>query len=103
MIGNLYHHVLLRSLRSQTLQGAVKQYHVPRGGLFEFVSCPHYLFEILTFVGAACMTQSMHTLLVVFWITCMLSGRAVSTTVWYVDHFGSKYPPSRRHIIPFLF
>ena len=59
MIGNLYHHVLLRSLRSQTLQGAVKQYHVPRGGLFEFVSCPHYLFEILTFVGAACMTQAM--------------------------------------------
>lgn len=59
MIGNLYHHMLLRNLRSQTRQGGVKQYYVPRGGLFEFVACPHYLFEILTFLGAACMTQAM--------------------------------------------
>jgi hypothetical protein len=103
MIGNLYHHVLLRRLRSNAVPGAAKQYHVPRGGLFEFVACPHYFFEIMTFVGAACMTQTVHTFLVVFWVACMLSGRSVATTQWYVKRFGAEYPSSRRHIIPLLF
>jgi hypothetical protein len=110
MIGNLFHHILLKNLRSKGLTAgtgaratAVKTYHVPRGGLFEFVACPHYLFEILTFAGAACMTQSVHTSLVVFWVTSMLTARSVSTTRWYVEKFGPEYPQSRRHIIPFIF
>ena len=104
MVGNLYHHILLKNLRSKgTGATAVKKYYVPRGGLFEFVACPHYLFEILTFAGVACMTQSVHTSLVVFWVASMLTARSVSTTQWYVDKFGADYPPSRRHIIPFLF
>lgn len=43
--GNLYHHVLLSQLRSGDA-GAAKKYVVPKGGLFESLTCPHYFFEV---------------------------------------------------------
>ncbi|MBA0725564.1 hypothetical protein Golax_022143 [Gossypium laxum] len=38
--GNFYHHYLLSKLRTK----GDKEYKIPKGGLFELVICPHYLF-----------------------------------------------------------
>jgi len=110
MLGNFYHHLLLKHLRTQPTNkdsvvstSTLKNYHIPRGGLFELVSCPHYFFELCVWGGAALMTQALHTTLVLFWMTCMLTGRSIATTAWYRAKFGAKYPVDRKHIIPYLF
>jgi steroid 5-alpha reductase family enzyme len=47
--GNFYHHYLLSKLRGE----GEREYRIPKGGLFELVICPHYLFEIMGFLGVS--------------------------------------------------
>ncbi|EAA20926.1 dfg10 protein [Plasmodium yoelii yoelii] len=42
-------HVRLAKLRSKALKNNELPYKVPYGGLFDFVSCPHYFSEILIY------------------------------------------------------
>src|SRR5205807_327267 len=53
--GNARAHVMLRRLRP--VGGHEKR--LPRGFLFELVSCPHYLCEILSWVGFSLATQTL--------------------------------------------
>lgn len=99
--GNLYHHVLLAQLRRA--RTAEKQYFVPEGGLFAYVSCPHYLCEVVSWTGAAMVLPATHTFLVAFWVLGMLGGRSVVTTAWYLEKFGDRYPRSRMNLVPFVF
>src|SRR4051812_5511618 len=52
-LGNARAHRMLRDLRPEGSKLRV----IPRGFLFERVSCPHYLFEILWWVGFALVTE----------------------------------------------
>ena len=49
--GNFYHHYLLSKLRTK----GDKEYRIPNGSLFDFVICPHFLFEIIDFLGISFM------------------------------------------------
>jgi very-long-chain enoyl-CoA reductase len=107
-LGNFYHHWLLASLRkpeaSASADGAAeKAYVVPRGGLFELVTMPHYLFEIVAWFGIALAAQQLNVLLVVAGMTSYLAGRSVATSRWYESKFGDKFPGQRRHMVPFIF
>lgn len=53
-LGNFICHLILSTLRSA--EGSLER-PIPRGFLFEFVSCPNYTFEILAWVGFSIMTQ----------------------------------------------
>ncbi|MBA0571140.1 hypothetical protein Golob_004730, partial [Gossypium lobatum] len=55
--GNFYHHYLLSKLRTK----GDKEYKIPKGGLFELVICPHYLFEILEFLGISLISQTLYS------------------------------------------
>jgi len=101
-LGNLFHHLLLARLRRSGKQ-QVQKYVVPEGGLFNLVSCPHYLFEVLSWAGAAIAAMTVHTWLVAAWVAGMLGGRAKVTTDWYRTKFGKSYPSSRKHIVPYVF
>lgn len=107
MLGNWYHHLLLVQLRRlRSSSGDVprsREYYVPVGGLFEYVACPHYLFEVIMWAGAALVGQTIHTTLAALWVLSMLGGRSLSTTNWYKHKFGDAYPTTRRHMVPFLF
>merc|ERR1712187_646778 len=46
-LGNFYHHWLLPRLRSDSNAANQFKYKVPRGGLFWYVCCPHYLMELI--------------------------------------------------------
>lgn len=76
-------------------------YRVPRGGLFEWVSCPNHLGEILQWAGFALLTWSLPGLAFAFWTFANLAPRAWAHHLWYRQHF-PEYPPLRRALIPRL-
>merc|ERR1740138_1440732 len=105
-LGNLYHHALLAAMRKGTGAQATteaKAYSVPQGGLFPLVATPHYLFEIVAWLGISLAAQQLNALLVTAGMASYLSGRAVASTQWYRARFGEAYPASRKHLVPFLF
>lgn len=103
-IGNLSAHWTLRMLRPP----GTKVRRIPRGGLFEFVSCPNYTYEILSWLGFNLMTKSVAGIL-------FMCAGAFQMLLWaqgkhkrYKKEFDGKdgralYPPSRKVLIPFLY
>lgn len=80
-----------------------KGYMVPRGGMFEVVSCPNYLGELVEWLGWAIMTWSWVGL-GFFLNTCSnLVPRARSHRRWYLEKFPEVYPRARKAIIPFVY
>ncbi|XVE90205.1 hypothetical protein DITRI_Ditri20bG0060300 [Diplodiscus trichospermus] len=98
IIGNFYHHCLLSKLRSK----GAKEYKIPKGGLFEFVVCPHYLFEALAFWGFAFISQTLYSFSYALGTTFYLMGRSYATKRWYLSKF-EDFPKGLKAMIPFLF
>jgi very-long-chain enoyl-CoA reductase len=101
---NLKAHVDLRNLRPAGTR--IRQ--VPKTLLFKFVSCPNYLFEILSWIGFTIASQSIAA------ATFTIVG-AAQMTVWaiakhkrYRKEFDGQdgrelYPKNRKILIPFIF
>ena len=53
-LGNLICHIMLSSMRPA--EGAQDR-SIPKGFLFNYVACPNYTFEVLSWVGFSIMTQ----------------------------------------------
>ena len=108
-IGNLYHHYLLRQLRAamhDKKDGDSKKrtYMAPTGGLFNFVACPHYLFEIVGFLGIAFASLHLHALFVACGMASYLCGRAINTLKFYQATFSEEeWPRERKALVPFVF
>ncbi|KAL4200413.1 hypothetical protein AMTRI_Chr03g56390 [Amborella trichopoda] len=81
--GNSYHHCLL-------------------GGLFGLVVCPHYLFEILGFVGVTFIAQTPYSLAITLGTISYLMGRSYATRKWYLSQF-KDFPRERKALIPYIF
>jgi very-long-chain enoyl-CoA reductase len=96
--GNFYHHFLLSRLRKDSTAG----YTIPSGGLFSYVTMPHYFCELIAWLGLACVTQQLNAFLTVADMMSYLAGRSAATTRWYKSKF-PNYPPERKNLIPFLF
>jgi 3-oxo-5-alpha-steroid 4-dehydrogenase 1 len=74
-------------------------YHIPEGRLFEWVSCPNYLGEIVEWLGWAIATWSWAGLAFALYTVANLAPRAVAHHAWYRRHFPA-YPKRRRALIP---
>ncbi|KAL9540519.1 hypothetical protein MBANPS3_009635 [Mucor bainieri] len=94
---NGVHHLFLSELRSN----GSKTYTIPTGGLFKFVWCPHYLGEIMSFVGIVLLSQHLFILILQLGSAGYLAVRAYNTKKWYSDKF--EEVPSRACLIPFIF
>jgi protein-S-isoprenylcysteine O-methyltransferase Ste14 len=94
---NLQADRVLRRLRGPGEQG----YKVPRDGLYDWISCPNYLGEILEWTGWAVATWSISGLAFAVYTVANLAPRAVSHHRWYRKTF-PDYPPSRKALIPGL-
>jgi len=104
MLCNFYTHLILANLRTKE---DPKARRIPKGFLFELVSCPNYTFEILEWLVYAVMSQSIAS-----WVFLLVGGGQM--TVWAIGKHNAykkeftgengieKYP--RRNIVfPFLF
>ena len=88
---------ILRALRTPGEKG----YKVPRGSLYEWVSCPNYLGEIIEWTGWAIATWSFSGLAFAVYTVANLAPRAVSHHRWYRAEF-PDYPRKRRALIPLV-
>ena len=82
-------------------QGGEKEYKIPRGWLFNYISCPHYFGEIIEWGGWALMTFSLPGLAFFIFTFANLFPRAITSHHWYIRHF-PDYPSSRKAVIPFV-
>jgi steroid 5-alpha reductase family enzyme len=89
--------VLLR-LRGRGESG----YGIPRGGLFELVTCPNYLGEILEWFGYALASWSLPGLAFAVYTGANLVPRALAHRRWYRERYPGDYPPGRRAVIPWV-
>jgi protein-S-isoprenylcysteine O-methyltransferase Ste14 len=78
------------------------QYSIPRGGMFRWVSSPHYLGEIIQWTGWAILTWSLAGLAFALFTFCNLAPRAISNQKWYYQRF-PDYPVNRKTLIPGIF
>lgn len=94
---NLYHHILLRNLRSEN-KG---EYKIPEGGLFKYVNCPHYLMEIIAWIGISILSKYLVVYGLTFVMASYLTARSINTTRWYREKI-PNFPIERKSILPFL-
>lgn len=99
IIGNLYHHILLAKLRKEDRK---KEYKIPKGGLFDIIICPHYLFEILVFWSFFLISQTIYSFSFAMATTFYLVGRSYATRSWYLSKF-EDFPKHIKALIPFVF
>jgi len=88
---------ILRQLRKPDESG----YHIPRGGLYKWISCPNYFGEIIEWTGWAVATWSIAGLSFAVWTVANLAPRAKNHHQWYQEHF-LNYPRERKALLPGL-
>ncbi|GAX12692.1 3-oxo-5-alpha-steroid 4-dehydrogenase 1 [Fistulifera solaris] len=96
---NLQSDAILRKLRHSG-----DGYQIPYGGMFRYVSTPHYFGEIVEWMGF-CIACHMNAASVAFVIytASNLVPRSRAHHHWYQTTFGDKYPRERKAIVPFLY
>ncbi|KAH7284549.1 hypothetical protein KP509_34G059200 [Ceratopteris richardii] len=114
MVTNVWADSILISLRKSSkgdahspastspTESSSKMYKIPMGGLFDLVTCPNYLGEIIEWLGWATATWSFAGLVFFVLTVCNLLPRALAHHQWYLINFPTIYPLKRKAIIPFI-
>ncbi len=76
-------------------------YVIPRGGLYERISCPNYSGELLQWLGFGLASWSLAGLAFFIYCAANLVPRAMASHRWYREQF-TDYPAQRRALIPGL-
>jgi len=82
-------------------RGAHGDYAIPHGGLFELVTSPNYLGELVEWLGFAIACGSIASWSFFAWTFANLAPRALAHHRWYKTTF-TDYPPARRALVPFV-
>ena len=76
-------------------------YQIPRGWLFEYISCPNHFGEIIEWLGFAIAARNLPALSFAIWTYCNLAPRAKNHHTWYKNNF-ADYPKKRKAFLPGL-
>lgn len=88
---------ILRKLRKP----GERDYKVPYGGFYRWISCPNYFGEIIEWFGWAVATWSIPGLSFALWTFVNLAPRARAHHIWYQETF-ADYPEGRKALVPGL-
>jgi 3-oxo-5-alpha-steroid 4-dehydrogenase 1 len=77
-------------------------YKIPKGWLFEKISCPNLFGELIEWTGFAILCWNLPAFTFFVWTAANLIPRALSHHKWYKEKF-MDYPAGRKAIIPYLF
>jgi len=78
-----------------------QSYSIPRGGMFNRVSCPNHLGEIIEWAGFALACWNLPALAFAIWTVANLGPRAIAHHRWYKATF-PDYPDDRKALIPYV-
>lgn len=76
-------------------------YQIPRGWMFDYISCPNHFGEIAEWIGFAIIARNPAALSFAIWTFCNLGPRARNHHEWYNEKF-TDYPTKRKALIPFV-
>ena len=76
-------------------------YKIPRGFLFEKVTAPNYLGEMMIWAGFAVMSWTLPGFAFALFTAGYMIPRALTHHRWYKEKF-ADYPTERKAILPFL-
>lgn len=74
-------------------------YVIPRGWLFEYISCPNLFGELLEWLGFAILCWNLPAFTFFIWTSANLIPRALSHHQWYRNKF-EDYPQGRKAVVP---
>jgi 3-oxo-5-alpha-steroid 4-dehydrogenase 1 len=98
---NIQSDATIRGLRRHLEFNGKGQYGIPTGGLFRYVSNPHYLGEIIEWAGWALLTRNAAGWAFAWFTFANLMPRAILNHRWYLKTF-PKYPKQRKALIPYI-
>lgn len=79
------------------------KHHIPHGGLFEYVSCPHYFTEILIYLSMNIIFNFRNTMMIWMFIFVLVNQLITGhfSHKWYKETFPT-YPKERKATIPYI-
>lgn len=78
-----------------------KGYKIPKGFLFDYISCPNHFGEMIEWLGYFLMCYNLASFSFFIWTVSNLLPRALKHHQWYLQHF-KDYPSQRKAVFPFL-
>ena len=96
---NLMTHMTLRDLRKE---GGTER-GIPEGMVFEWVTCPNYMFETLAWVGIALMTWSWSTVPVLAVAVVQMMRWAKKREMRYRKEFPDRYLKKKYVMLPGIY
>nr|XP_039252157.1 3-oxo-5-alpha-steroid 4-dehydrogenase 1-like [Styela clava] len=88
---------ILRNLRKPGETG----YKIPKGDMFEYVSCGNLFGETVEWLGFAIASWSLQAAAFAVFALLYLSARSYTNHQWYIKKF-EDYPKDRKIFIPYL-
>jgi len=79
----------------------MSDYSIPKGGIFEYVSCANYAGEILEWLAYSVACKNFAAVSFLSFTLSNLIPRALCHHKWYSQKF-EDYPKRRKAVIPFL-
>ncbi len=83
------------------LRNGISGYKIPKGWLFDKISCPNHFGEIIEWTGFAIAAWNLPAASFAIWTFCNLAPRAANHHSWYKDNF-KDYPINRKILIPHI-
>jgi len=84
-----------------SLRKNINGYKIPKGCLFEYISCPNHFGEIIEWAGFALIAWNLPAMSFAIWTFCNLVPRSLNHHKWYIEKF-KDYPKNRKAVIPFV-
>jgi 3-oxo-5-alpha-steroid 4-dehydrogenase 3 len=96
-------HSILADLRSGEDGSGGQLYRIPHGDWFRWVSCPHYLAEVIMYASLSALLGWRNTTgwVIFLWVFMNQVVAALLSHFWYQDKF-EHYPAKRMAIIPMI-
>ena len=117
-IDNFWYHLRLRFLRTRNTarkerseKKALENKNarkIPSGGLFNFIVCPHYLYEIITWIGYFFISGTFGSLIFAICSVLVIMLYSNKRYKFYVEYFNGEkgrpvFPKTLKRLIPFLY
>jgi len=74
-------------------------YKIPKTFLFNYISCPNHLGELIQWTGFAIIAWNLPALSFLIWTAANLLPRAAGHQKWYKEKF-KNYPENRKALLP---